>query len=118
MRGGENVLSLPSDEIIDEGNKTFTSEASDGRVFEVKRITMLERLNLAKVLSAENQSKQIYLNLCTLASAIVSIDGEKVMPLRSELAFDSLIQRMGQSGERAVEVAYLKFPEIDIDPKN
>lgn len=103
----------PSQAIIDDANLIVYETDKRGRQIGVRRITSSIRRRVIKALSAESGEKPRYFQMCVLAAAVVSIDGEDVRMPTTEMQFDALIDRLDDDGEVAVAKAYRQFVDPD-----
>lgn len=83
-----------------------------GRFFEVRKLTAMDRLDLAVILGPENSKNQMVQGYCALAFSVAKIDGEAIFPAASYNELRALVGRLGDDGLNAVaETADLLNPE-------
>ena len=116
----KDEAATPSQQIIEDANRVVTVSDAKGRTFEIKRLDMAAEIRIVKALSPENAEKNRYIALVNLAACVVSINGERISPCRTELQFDALLERMGSDGFTAVAQGMREnfMPASESDAKN
>lgn len=98
----------PTDQVLEEANRTFSVTDARGRVIGFRRLKMSDQRRILKALSNESASKEKYLGMIMLAACVISIDGEEIRFPANELQFDALIDRLETDGFTAIATGVQK----------
>lgn len=119
--GGSGVPSTetPTVEVVKaKPSKIATTTDERGRLLEVKFLSPLDRMRLAKILGKDS-TNEIYMGYAALAFSVTKIDGEDVSS-NTVREIEFLVDRLSDEGLEAVGKVFsthfkdfLKGPDID-----
>lgn len=92
----------PSEEIIQQANRSFSVTDARGRKIGIKKIGALDRMKLFEAVGPENCKNEAYLGYASLAFHVISIDGEPEMRPANQRQLEALVQRLDDDGFEAV----------------
>jgi hypothetical protein len=92
----------PSQAIIREAAKTFTTNDKAGRQLVLRRLTALDTLRLFKAAGPVLSQNEPWLSMAGLAYSVMEIDGVPVPSPTTEPQIEGLIDRLGDDGLAAV----------------
>ncbi len=84
------------------GNETHTVKDSRGRTLTVKKLTLLEEMDLLAAAGADNSANTRWMFYASLASCVRSIDGELMGPALTTRILRGNLQQVGSDGIAAV----------------
>ncbi len=93
-------MSRPSDMIFD-GNGLVELIDAEGRMLQVRKPNVLDRLRLFKAVGPDAAQNEPYLGLALTACAVKFIDGVPVPHPTNEQQIENLILRLGDAGMNA-----------------
>ena len=73
-----------------------------GRKIGVRKLKVLERINMLKLIGSGNSDNLLYVSSVTPAFLVTSIDGDPVQKPSNELQLNALLQRLDDDGLEAV----------------
>ena len=85
--------------LIDD--KTATVVDALGRTIKVRRLSAIDRMRISRAVGGENSGNDRYVGYCTLAAAVVEIDGIAA-PSMTALQMEATVQRLDDDGLVAV----------------
>jgi hypothetical protein len=92
----------PSQAIINEASRSFTTMDSKGRRLTLRRLTALDTLRLFKAAGPVLAQNEPWLSMAGLAFSILEIDGVPVPAPVTEAQIEGLIDRLGDEGLAAI----------------
>ena len=107
----------PSQAIVRESVRSFTVVDGRGRQLTLRRLTALDTLRLFKAAGPILAQNEPWLSMAGLAFSILEIDGIPVPPPATESQIESLIDRLGDEGLRAIADT-IRDEHEDPDPKS
>jgi hypothetical protein len=106
----------PSQAIIREAVKTFTTVDNKGRRLVLRHLTALDTLRLFKAAGPVLSQNEPWLSMAGLAFSVMEIDGVPVPPPATEPQIESLIDRLGDEGLVAI-AEMVKDTHATSDPR-
>jgi hypothetical protein len=101
----------PSQAIVQEAARTFTTVDAKGRRLVLRRLTALDTLRLFKAAGPALAENEPWLSMAGLAFAVLELDGVPVPPPATEAQIEGLIERLGDDGLSAIITTMnSKFP--------
>jgi hypothetical protein len=95
---GEPVAPKPKLNIVDD--RTATIRTSAGRHLTIKRLSVVEKMRLAKALG-EHSGNDSYSNFAVVAAAVREIDSVPVPFPMTNLQLEAIVQRLDDDGMEA-----------------
>jgi hypothetical protein len=92
----------PSQAILREAVKTFTTVDKAGRRLVLRRLTALDTLRLFKAAGPVLAQNEPWLSMAGLAYSVMEIDGVPVPSPATEPQIEGLIDRLGDEGLAAI----------------
>ena len=92
----------PSQAIIRTSNAEEFVTDSRGRKIGVRKLKVLERINMLKLVGHGNNDNLIYISSVSPAFLVTSIDGDPVSKPANDLQLNGLLQRLDEEGLEAV----------------
>jgi hypothetical protein len=92
----------PSQVIIREAVKTFTTVDKAGRRLVLRRLTALDTLRLFKAAGPVLAQNEPWLSMAGLAYSVMEVDGVPVPSPATEPQIEGLIDRLGDEGLAAI----------------
>ena len=92
----------PSRSIVRAANAEEFIEDSRGRRLGVRKLKVLERLNMLKLIGNGNSDNLLYVSSVSPAFLVTSIDGDPVEKPTTQLQLDALVQRLDEEGLEAI----------------
>jgi hypothetical protein len=107
----------PSQAIVRESVRPLTVTDGKGRQLILRRLTALDTLRLFKAAGPILAQNEPWLSMAGLAFSLLEVDGIPVPPPATESQIESLIDRLGDEGLKAIADA-IKDQHEDPDPKS
>jgi hypothetical protein len=92
----------PSQVIIHESTRAFTTVDTKGRRFSLRRLTALDTLRLFKAAGPVLAQNEPWLSKAALVFSVLEIDGVPVPAPATEAQIEGLIDRLGDEGLAAI----------------
>jgi len=96
------VTLLPSEQVVEDSNKTYAVTDTKGRVITMKKPGILDQFDLVEVLG-DTAANDVYRLMCIPILYVVAIDGDPVEKVGSNREMRALIQRIGEEGFQAIQ---------------
>jgi hypothetical protein len=92
----------PSQTIVQEATRTFTTIDTKGRRLSLRRLTALDTLRLFKAAGPVLAQNEPWLSMAGLAFSLLEMDGVPVPAPATEAQIEGLIDRLGDEGLAAI----------------
>ncbi len=92
----------PSQTIIRQSARTFTTVDTNGRRLSLRRLTALDTLRLFKAAGPMLAQNEPWLSMAGLAFSVLEIDGVPVPAPITEAQIEGLVDRLGDDGLAAI----------------
>src|SRR5271168_2333852 len=92
----------PSQTIVRESARTFTTVDTNGRRLSLRRLTALDTLRLFKAAGPMLAQNKPCLSMAGLAFSVLEIDGVPVPAPITEAQIEGLVERLGDDGLAAI----------------
>jgi hypothetical protein len=92
----------PSQTIVRESARTFTTVDTNGRRLSLRRLTALDTLRLFKAAGPMLAQNEPWLSMAGLAFSVLEIDGVPVPAPITEAQIEGLVDRLGDDGLAAI----------------
>ena len=92
----------PSQSILRESARTFTTVDKKGRRLLLRRLTALDTLRLFKAAGPVLSQNEPWLSMAGLIFSVMEIDGVPVPAPATEPQIESLVERLGDEGLAAI----------------
>lgn len=97
----------PTEAVVAAAKKFVTVTDSLGRSLKVKRLSGLDKLDLAKIVGPEGCANPAVMGPSVMAFSVKELDGEAILPPNSWAELRLLVGRLDDEGLQAVEDAYI-----------
>jgi len=91
----------PSAEALAKAAETHEVTDSRGRVFKLRRPTVVQQYQLVDMLGASAKN-EVYMGMVLPLTFIIAIDGENEVPFQTRNELTALLMRLGEDGVNAV----------------
>ena len=97
-----NMHETPSEAMVRAANAEEYVTDSRNRSIGVRKLKVLERINMLKLIGNGNGDNLLYVSSVSPAFLVTSIDGDPVSKPTTQLQLDGLLQRLDEEGLEAV----------------
>jgi hypothetical protein len=95
----------PSEQLVAAAKAYETVTDSTGRAISVRKLTPFDCMQMSKVVGGESATNQMYMVYAMVAYSVKEINGETVVPPRTERELETIVQRLGEEGFEAASEA-------------
>lgn len=108
----EMIESTPTQEILKRANSFVEMTDESGRVFKIKKASLLDRAKIFETLGSVKS--EMYMQLVLPLIYVVSIDGVNRPPFSSKIVIEKFLETVGEDGMAAIAKGLVELGIISV----